>query len=96
MKASTRSAAYVAPAIIWVLAFFVVPFVVMACLSFARLEGRLVVTGLFFDNYIRFFSEAALFKSLIVSLEITVTVTVISVLLAYPCLLYTSPSPRDS
>lgn len=84
MKASTRSAAYVAPAIIWVLAFFVVPFVVMACLSFARLEGRLVVTGLFFDNYIRFFSEAALFKSLIVSLEITVTVTVISVLLAYP------------
>ena len=84
MKASARSAAYVAPAILWVLAFFVLPFVVMGALSFARLEGRDVVTGLFFDNYIRFFSEAALFKSLIVSLEITVTVTVVSVLLAYP------------
>ncbi len=84
MKASTRSAAYVAPAILWVLAFFILPFVVMAALSFARLEGREIVTGLFFDNYIRFFTEDALFKSLIVSLDITVTVTVISVLLAYP------------
>jgi spermidine/putrescine transport system permease protein len=88
MTASTpehqRAARYVAPAILWVLAFFILPFLVMAALSFARLEGREVVTGLFFDNYSRFFTEAALFKSLIVSLEITLTVTLISVLLAYP------------
>ncbi|WP_395002394.1 ABC transporter permease [Cypionkella sp.] len=79
-----RALGFVAPAVLWVLAFFVAPFVVMAILSFARLEGRDVVYGLFADNYLRFFTEAALFKGLVVSLQITATVTVISVLLAYP------------
>ena len=79
-----RAAALVAPALLWVLAFFAVPFAVMIALSLSRLEGRQVVPGLFADNYLRFFSEASLFKGLTVSLEITITVTVISVLLAYP------------
>ncbi len=79
-----RAAGFVAPALLWVLAFFVVPFTVMIAMSLARLEGRTVVNGLFADNYVRFFSDPSLFKGLTNSLEITVVVTVISVLLAYP------------
>ena len=79
-----RAYGFVAPAVLWVLAFFVIPFAVMAALSLARMEGRAVVHGLFPDNYIRFFSDPSLFKGLIVSLEITAIVTVISILLAYP------------
>ncbi len=79
-----RAAAFVAPALLWVLAFFIIPFAVMIGVSFARLEGRTVVYGLSFDNYLRFFTEPSLFKGLTISLEITVVVTVISVLLAYP------------
>ena len=79
-----RAIGFVAPALLWVLAFFIVPFAVMATTSVARLEGRDVVYGLFFDNYLRFFADPALFKGLVVSLEITMTVTVISILLAYP------------
>jgi spermidine/putrescine transport system permease protein len=56
----------------------------MLGLSFARLEGREVVQGLFPDNYIRFFTDPSLFRGLVVSLEITALVTVISVILAYP------------
>jgi spermidine/putrescine transport system permease protein len=74
----------VAPALIWLAAFFIIPFALMAALSLSRLEGRTVVPGPSLDNYLRFFSEPALFRGLVVSLEITVTVTVISVLLAYP------------
>ena len=39
---------------------------------------------MFTDNYVRFFTDPSLFRGLIVSLEITALVTVISVLLAYP------------
>ncbi|GLQ37047.1 spermidine/putrescine ABC transporter permease [Rhizobium albus] len=74
----------VAPALIWTTAFFVVPFLMMLALSFAKMEGRSVVTGFFPDNYIRIFTEPSLLRGLVVSLEITVTVTVISMVLAYP------------
>ena len=79
-----RALGFVAPALLWVLAFFVVPFAVMIALSFARLDGRTVVHGFDTGNYVRFFTDPALVKGLTVSLEITVVVTVISVLLAYP------------
>lgn len=74
----------VAPALVWLALFFVAPFALMLGLSLARLEGRTVVHGLFADNYVRFFTDPSLFRGLVVSLEITLTVTVISVLLAYP------------
>jgi spermidine/putrescine transport system permease protein len=74
----------VAPALGWTVAFFVLPFAAMVALSFARMEGRDVVHGLDPGNYVRFFTDWTLFKALLNSLEITVAVTVISVLLAYP------------
>ncbi|KRD69762.1 ABC transporter permease [Ensifer sp. ENS10] len=75
---------FVAPALLWAAAFFVVPFAFMAAMSLWKREGRELVRVWNFDNYARFFSENALFQGLVNSLEITVIVTVISVLLAYP------------
>ncbi len=79
-----RAAGFIAPALLWVLAFFVLPFGVMIAMSFASLDGRTIVHGFSPDNYIRFFSDPSLFKGVTVSLEITFIVTVSSVLLAYP------------
>lgn len=74
----------VAPALAWTAAFFVLPFLGMIGLSFARMEGREVVPALDPGNYARIFSDPAMLGALWNSLEITVVVTVISVILAYP------------
>jgi spermidine/putrescine transport system permease protein len=73
----------VAPALLWTIAFFVLPFAVMAAMSFATKHGKeLVFWSL--SNYAQFFEKAYLLKGLFVSLEITFTVTIVSVVLAYP------------
>jgi spermidine/putrescine transport system permease protein len=73
-----------APALVWTLAFFVLPFAAMLALSFAHMEGRTVVHGFDPSNYIRFFTDWTLFKALVNSVEITAVVTVVSLILAYP------------
>lgn len=82
--ASSQGWGFIAPALLWTCAFFVVPFVVMGAMSFATLEGRTLVWGLSLDNYIELSQKAYLWRAILVSLEITLTVTVVSVLLAYP------------
>lgn len=79
-----RGWGFVAPALIWTLAFFVVPFVVMGAMSLATLEGRTLVWGLSFANYAELAEKAYLWRAILVSVEITLTVTIVSVLLAYP------------
>ncbi|MFN3077595.1 MAG: ABC transporter permease, partial [Alphaproteobacteria bacterium] len=74
----------VAPALLWTVAFFVLPFAAMVALSFAHMEGREVVRGFDPGNYVRIFTDWTMLKALINSLEITVVVTVVSVVLAYP------------
>jgi spermidine/putrescine transport system permease protein len=74
----------VAPALVWTLAFFLLPFGVMLALSFAHLEERAIVPGFDLGNYAKFFGDWSLFKALINSVEITVIVTVVSVVLAWP------------
>ena len=44
---------FVAPALLWTVAFFLLPFSVMAAMSLARLEGRELVWGLDWGNYAR-------------------------------------------
>lgn len=66
------------------MAFFVVPFAVMAAMSLATLEGRDLRWGVSLDNYAALVSQPYLLRAIVVSLEITVVVTVVSVLLAYP------------
>lgn len=79
-----RAWGFVGPALLWTIAFFVLPFVYMAAMSLWSRQGREIVRVWNLDNYVRFFSESALLKGLTNSLEITLTVTVLSVLLAYP------------
>jgi len=79
-----RGWGFAAPALLWTLAFFVVPFVVMGAMSLATLDGRTLVWGLHLDNYAELASKAYLARAIFVSLEITLTVTVVSILLAYP------------
>lgn len=84
-KSETRQAwCFVAPALIWTVAFFVVPFAFMAMVSLASRVSRQIVFTWDLNNYINFFSKSYLLKGLFVSLEITLWVTIISVLLAYP------------
>ena len=79
-----RAGALIAPALLWTLAFFVVPFAGMVWLSLATLEGRSVIAGPVADNYLRIFTDPSLRRGIVVSLQITGMVTVISVVLAYP------------
>lgn len=81
---AARGWGFTAPALIWTLAFFVLPFAVMAAMSLATLEGRTLVWGMSLANYAEIFGESFLRRAIVVSLEITLTVTVVSVLLAYP------------
>ena len=75
---------FVTPALIWTIAFFVLPFLVMAAMSFANLEGRSLIWGFHLDNYTELATRTYLKRAVLVSLEITLTVTVVSIVLAYP------------
>ncbi|MFK7993935.1 MAG: ABC transporter permease [Granulosicoccus sp.] len=75
---------FLLPALLWTVAFFVVPFVFMIIMSlWQRIGGKIIATWNL-DNYIEFFTKPHLVKALINSLEISFSVTVISVVLAYP------------
>ena len=82
MKLSFNRVAWasVSPALMWTLAFFVLPLVSMASISLFPKEG----TGLSLAAYIQFFTNPSYFYALINSLEVTGLVTIISILLAYP------------
>ena len=75
---------FIGPGLLWTIAFFVVPLLVMAAHSlFQRVGGR-IVTDLSLDNYIAFFSKPHHLRALVNSLEVTLITTIISVVLAYP------------
>ena len=75
---------FLAPAVIWTAAFFVAPLVIMLLYSLWQRVGAQLVTVASLDNYAKFFSKSFLFESLINSIEVTLAVTAISLLLAYP------------
>ncbi len=64
---------------LWTLAFFALPFAVMAALSLRRGDSAWSL-----GNYAEFLGNAEYLGAFVNSLEITLTVTVLSVLLAYP------------
>ena len=72
------------PALLWTAGFFILPFLGMIALSFAHMDGRAVVRGFDPGNYARIFTDPTMLGALWNSLEITVVVTVISVVLAWP------------
>lgn len=72
------------PAILWIIAFFTVPMALMVAVSlWSREKGEIVKTW-DLGNYSNFLEKSYFLQGLVNSLEITLTVTVISVLLAYP------------
>lgn len=74
----------VLPALSWTTLFFLVPFAVMAVYSLWTREGGEIVTEWSLRNYAQFVDKPHFRAALWNSLEITATVTVVSVLLAYP------------
>ena len=78
---STRTAwASVTPALLWTLAFFAVPFIAMGLQSLFP-QGS---TSLSLADYTQFFTNPSYWRALVNSLEVTLIVTIISILLAYP------------
>ncbi len=73
-----------APALLWVTAFFVVPLAVMALYSVWRREGTQLVREPSLVNYETFLDKSYLLDALFNSLEITAITVVLSVLFAYP------------
>ena len=73
-----------APALLWLAAFFVVPFAVMALYSVWRREGTQLVREASLANYEAFLAKSYFLDALFNSLEITAITVVLSVLFAYP------------
>jgi spermidine/putrescine transport system permease protein len=73
--------AYVGPALVWTAAFFVLPFLAMGWVSltvYGTGEGPTLA------NYGHFLANESYRQALVNSLQVTLVVTVVSVLLAYP------------
>ena len=75
---------FVLPALLWTFAFFVVPFGFMVVMSLWDRIGGKIVKVWNLGNYTAFFEKSHLLKALVNSIEISATVTIISILLAYP------------
>lgn len=72
------------PALLFTFLFFILPLLAMLIVSFwQRIGGKLTATWTF-ANYNKFFSKDYLVEALVNSVEVTLTATVISVLIAYP------------
>ena len=69
----------VSPALIFILALFVYPFVYGLVLSFQPMNG-----GSAFANYIAFFTDTAMWPTIIVTLKLAVPATIINVGLSVP------------
>jgi len=75
---------FIGPGLLWTVAFFTVPLLIMAAYSmFQRVGGR-IVTDLSLSNYAAFFPKPHHLNALVNSVEVTLITTVISILLAYP------------
>lgn len=74
----------VLPTVLWTLAFFVVPFGFMVVMSLWQRIGTKIVQTWTLENYWSVFGKSHFLAGLLNSLEITLVVTAISVVLAYP------------
>ncbi len=72
------------PAVLWTAAFFVMPLVIMGVYSLWQRSGGKLVTEFTTRNYEQIFAKSYYLQSLVNSIEVTLIVTSISVLLAYP------------
>ncbi|MEO1494379.1 MAG: ABC transporter permease [Pseudomonadota bacterium] len=83
-RARQRAWVFVLPALVWTGVFFALPLAVMAAMSLWRRTDDGIIRTWDLANYAAFFDKPHFVQALVNSLEITATVTVISVVLAYP------------
>jgi len=84
MRTAKNGWGLLAPALVWIVAFFTVPMALMVAVSlWSREKGKIVQTW-DLGNYANFLEKSYFMQGLVNSLEITALVTIISVLLAYP------------
>jgi spermidine/putrescine transport system permease protein len=76
--------AFIAPALLWTGAFFVPPFVAMGIISLWTLGASGLNRSLSLSNYTQFFANPSYYLALVNSIEVTLIVTAVSILLAYP------------
>ena len=72
------------PALAWTIVFFLLPTAAILVWSLFRRDGAVLVTDPGFDNYRRFLEQDTFRLALWNSIEVTLMVTALSVLLAYP------------
>ena len=82
--AARRGMWLVAPAVLWTLAFFLLPTLSILGLSFYEAQGGRAAGALTLANYERFAAQGYFWQSLVNSLILTGLVTVISLALAFP------------
>ena len=75
---------FIGPGLLWTVAFFAIPLLIMAAYSLFQRTGGRIVTDLSLSNYIAFFSKPHHLQALVNSLEVTLITTLISIVLAYP------------
>jgi spermidine/putrescine transport system permease protein len=75
---------FLAPAVLWTAAFFVMPLAIMLLYSVWQRVGMRLVRDFSLVNYENFFAKSFFVQALVNSVEVTMIVTVVSVLLAYP------------
>ncbi len=83
-RGQARAWGLLLPALLWTVAFFAMPLVIMGLYSLWQRVGTKLVTDFTIANYGKFFAKSFLFESLVNSVEVTLIVTVASILLAYP------------
>jgi len=79
-----RGFALALPALAWTIAFFLLPSAAIMTWSLFRRDGAELVTDPSLENYRRFLEQDTFRLALWNSIEVTLLVTVLSVLLAYP------------
>ncbi len=75
---------YVLPGLIWVIAFFALPLLVMFVESAKPPPGATGDAAGLFGAYVKVFASPDILKAFLNSLEVTLLVTILSVLIAYP------------
>ncbi|MEM9782610.1 MAG: ABC transporter permease [Pseudomonadota bacterium] len=84
MRERRRALVLAFPALAWTAVFFAAPFATMAVLSLWQRTDQGLVATWSLENYAAFLERPAFVEALVNSLEITLSVTVLSVALAYP------------
>jgi spermidine/putrescine transport system permease protein len=76
--------AYVGPALIWTAVFFLLPFALMVAVSLSEPGSASIGSNWTLGNYAKFLDRGDFLDALQNSVEIALTSTLISILLAYP------------